>query len=99
MDTAHVQTLVDEIERRWRARTPARSVADVDPSSRVCRSEIIAFAARHGIDYTQLTCDNDLDIAIFTLFDRLRREFPNERWEPRRNWTAATKRRRKELGL
>lgn len=98
MNASQVATVVAEIERRWRDRTPAKSVADASPDDRVNRSEINAFCCERFGCLPPIG-DDDYDLAIFRLFDRLRREFPDERWEPKRNWTARTKERRKELGI
>ena len=91
------QKLLEEIEMLFRMRTPARTVSDASPDDRVNRSEMNRAAHRLGIEYP--LGDDDFDRAVFKMFDRFRKEFPDEKWEPRKNWTAATKRRRKELGL
>ena len=89
--------LVEEIERRWRSRTLPKTVIDVEPESRVNRSEMSQFAHQLGIELP--INDDEYDIMIFKLYDRLRKEFPKERWEKKKNRTSATIRRRKELGL
>lgn len=43
--------------------------------------------------------DDAWDLAVFLLFDRLRAEFPDEIWEPAKNWSSATVDRRRQLGL
>ena len=42
--------LVEEIERRWRSRTPPKTVLDAEPESRVNRSEMSQFAHQLGIE-------------------------------------------------
>lgn len=71
---------VAELERRWRARTPAPDIEAVLPATRVGRSEMRAwFVERYG---RPITFDEEMDLHPFVaaMFKRLRREFPTERW-------------------
>lgn len=95
--TNELDLLVKEIERRWRERTPANCVLNLEPESRVNRSEMTLFAEQNGLKIPIL--DDEYDRAVFQLFDRLRKEFPNEKWDTKKNRSAGTIRRRKELGM
>lgn len=50
MTPEQIKLIVDETERRFRSRTPSRSVIDVAPSYRVTRSEMVGFARTSGFD-------------------------------------------------
>jgi len=94
MDKKDISLYISEIEKRWRARTPVTSVIDIEPESRVNRSEMLLWAKQNGISISIM--DDDLDKAIFKLFKKLRKEFPTEAWSKR---NSATIRRMKELKL
>lgn len=97
MTPDQVKFVIDEIERRWRERTPAKNVGEALPESRVNRSEFVLIFKQ--INLTPPILNDDFDKALFILFDRLKKEFPDERWEPRKHMNAFTRQRRKELGL
>lgn len=89
-----LQKTLAEIERLWRIRTPAIRVDMLDPGLRVHRSEMLLVAQKCG--YEVGVRNDEFDRALFSLFDRLREEFPKELWEAP---NAATRARRAELGL
>lgn len=93
MTPEQIQIVVNEIERRWRSRTPPQSVYDVSPGSRVNRSEIVTFCIDQGFGPPPIL-DDEYDKAIFALFAKLKKEFPNEQWDKD---NAATRQRKKEL--
>ena len=70
--------LVNEAERRWRERTPARSVLDGLASYRVTASEMRAWGQRQGIEVDET--DPRYREAMVAMYERLRAEFPGERW-------------------
>lgn len=74
-----VERIVAEVERRWRARTPAIRIDEVDPATRVSRGEMRLWAKQNSVKYDDL--DPDLALALDKMFRRLRKEFPKERWE------------------
>lgn len=94
--TEQIQIIVTEMERRWRKRTPPKSMYDALPGYRVVRSEMHSFGLENGIDVPLPGQDDDYDRAVMQLFDRLRKEFPDEKWDKP---NAIERQRRKELGL
>lgn len=99
MTPGQVAAVLAEAERRWRARTPAKGILDVMPECRVPRSEFRLIIRDLGFGPGEPIGDDEWDRAVFEMFDRLRKEFPDEIWEPAKSWTAATVERRKQLGL
>jgi hypothetical protein len=88
----NIEKYIEEVERRWRSRTPATNVLDIEPESRVNRAEMVLWARQKG--YTLPIRDDEFDRAVFSLFKRLRKEFPNEKWSKR---NCATIQRMKEV--
>jgi hypothetical protein len=95
LDSGAIKEVMDEIEKRWRSRTPAKNVGDLDPGSRVNRSEVVMIFKQKGLGTPPIQHD-EYDRALFQLYDRLKKEFPNEQWQ---SATSRTQDRRKELGL
>lgn len=87
--------VLEEIERRWRARTPAKRIDEIDPGTRVPRSEVRLIASEYGLDKRFEILNDDFDRAILQMFSRLQKEFPNEHWSRDNCRTIARKR---ELG-
>lgn len=78
-DTEELRRVVAEVERRWRERTPATSVDEVNASYRVSRGEIRAWCKDQNVAIDET--DDALELALIRLFMRLREEFPGEQWE------------------
>jgi hypothetical protein len=98
MTYEQMTAVVNEVERLWRSRTPPKSIYDVMPGYRVNRSELNMIIRRMFGEHESVPLrDDDFDRMMIALFDRLRAEFPGEQWDREEN--AATKERRKELGL
>ena len=93
-----ITLLLTEIEKRFRERTPPPSAAYVLPGYRVSRSEIHLFARQNGFKEPFPRESDKYDRGLYLLFDRLRLEFPNEKWDPIGCYSA-DRTRRKELGL
>lgn len=79
MTANDIERVVAEIERRWRERTPATRVDEVNASYRVGRGEIRRWCTEQHIPLDEM--DEDLEVAIIRLYVRLRREFPDEMWD------------------
>ena len=77
----NIDRLLAEVERRWRSRTPAKKIDEVEPESRVSRGEVRLIAKQIGLGDQLPIGDMNFDGAIRAMFDRLRREFPNEQWD------------------
>jgi hypothetical protein len=86
MTPDQIKLVVDEVERRFRERTPATRVDEVNASYRVGRGEVRRWCSEQGIPLDEL--DEDLAVASLRLFVRLHREFPRECWD---HWNAASK--------
>ena len=79
-----IAAYVNEVERRFRERTPARTVDEVVPEYRVGVSEMrLWWLLQYG---TEMTFDENLEAAMQAekLFKRLKKEFPNEGWPGKR---------------
>jgi hypothetical protein len=74
-----IKRVVDEVERRWRERTPATRVDEVNASYRVGRGEIRTWCTVQGIELDEM--DEGLEVALLRMYVGLRREFPNEMWD------------------
>jgi hypothetical protein len=98
MTPDQIKMIVDETDRRFRSRTPSKSVLDVAPSYRVTRPEMVGFARSSGFELPLPGTNDDYDRAIYELYDRLRIEFPDERWEKIGTF-AADRARRMQLGM
>lgn len=94
MTPEDIMRTVDEVERRWRSRTPARSVLDANASYRVAMSETIQWGNQNGIKVDRM--DINLQVEMTKMFFRLRREFPNEVWD---HLNAATRTLCKRHGI
>ena len=81
MEPTDIDTVVNEIERRFRERTPATRVDEVLASYRGGRSEIRRWCIDNGIELDEL--DPAYVDASNRMFSRLRREFKNDRWTTR----------------
>jgi hypothetical protein len=79
MKPEEIKRVVEETERRWRERTPAKTISDANASYRVATSEIILWGNQNGINVDRM--DEDYQEANTRLFFRLRREFPDETWD------------------
>ena len=79
MTQEEIDLTVAENERRWRSRTPAKTVSDVNASYRVTTSELIAWGNEHGIKVDRM--DENFQSATIQMYFRLRREFPQEQWD------------------
>jgi hypothetical protein len=79
MTPEDISRVVAESERRFRARTPATRVDEVNASYRVGRGEIRTWCTEQGIKLDEL--DPDFELAMLKLYVRLHREFPNEMWD------------------
>jgi len=79
MTAMDIAQYLDEVERRWRSRTPARTVNDVDAGSRVTRGEMRTWCRVNGIAFVEMD-EEDSQVPLTRLMMRLRREFPGERW-------------------
>lgn len=93
MTPEQIQAVITETERRFKMRTPAKSVLDGLPSYRVVRSEIVAFCRGLGFEPALPGTDDDYDRALYQLYDRLRLEFPGEKWEKIGTFSADRARR------
>ena len=79
MTPEEIRLTVEEIERRWRSRTPAKTASDANASYRVATSEILLWGNQNGIEVDRT--DEDFQEASTRMFFRLRKEFPNEKWD------------------
>ena len=73
-----IKDLVSEAERRWRSRTPGRSVLDGLASFRVTSSEIRQWGQERGIKVDET--DLEYRASMVEMYERLQTEFPEERW-------------------
>ena len=94
MTGADVERVVAEVERRFRERTPAKQIDEVNASYRVGRGEIRRWASEQGIALDEM--DDALEVALLRLFARLRREFPFEMWD---DWNSRTRELAKAHGI
>jgi len=92
MNSDQLKILINQLETLWLSRTPANSVQHVEPESRVTRGELRLLAKKLGFDIPIRS--DEFDRAIFILFDKLRAEYPNEKWSKP---NSATIERRKEV--
>lgn len=79
MTATEIELVVIETERRWRERTPATRVDEVNASYRVARGEMRRWCSEHGIKLDEF--DPNMQDAWNRMYKRLRKEFPSERWE------------------
>lgn len=80
MTNEQIAAYVIETERRFRSRTPAKTVDEVLPVFRVGRSEMRRWVlCAYGVE---LSFDDlePLDKALAPMFRRLRKEFPEDLW-------------------
>jgi len=77
-----IEAFVGEMERRWRARTPATDVNYLNPDYRVGRSEMVTWAKDAlGVTLTLPDTVEPLLVQRLTaMWRRLKREFPEEGW-------------------
>ena len=78
MTAEDIKRVVAEVERRWRERTPATRIDEVDASYRVSRGEMRRWCNEQNIPYDDM--DEMLDVELVRLFMKLRGEFPDEKW-------------------
>lgn len=94
MTPEHIKAVVAEIERRWRERTPATRVDEVNASYRVGRGEMRRWCTEQGIPLDEM--DEGLEVELLRLFVRLRREFPDEMWD---HWNVRSRETAKTHGI
>lgn len=80
MTTDEIARTVAEIDRRFRERTPATRVDEALASYRVGRGEIRRWCSEEGIHLDEFS--EEFQLASLRMYVKLRREFPDERWEP-----------------
>lgn len=80
MTREQIAAYVAEVERRFRERTPARSIDEVLPEQRVGRGEMRRYMLEQFGVGLSLDDVEALAEPLLELFRRLRREFPGDRW-------------------
>lgn len=79
MTPDEIARVVAESEKRFRARTPATRIDEINASYRVGRGEIRGWCSDEGIALDEV--DENFELAMLKLYVRLHREFPNEKWD------------------
>ncbi len=85
-------SLLKEIERLWRERTPPKTIDEIDPGTRVQRGEMRVIAKRLGLSVEETS--PVFQSQLLRLFDRLKMEFPEDKWGKD---TAATRELRRRM--
>jgi hypothetical protein len=80
MTSSQIHQFVEEMERRWRARTPTVDPNYAHPDLRVGRSEMVTWAKDHlGVSMGLVdTVEPALVKAVGKMWRRLKRQFPEE---------------------
>ncbi len=80
LSVEQMQSIWDEVEALWRSRTPAKRIDEIPPGTRVSRSEVnMIIRRKFGANESVLIRSDDWDRMWIATFDRLRKEFPDER--------------------
>lgn len=76
-----ILTFVIAYETKWRSRVGTMNPYDADPYARVGRNEMSDWCKANKIDIDPLLDAAIVQKALNKMFARLRREYPDERWE------------------